>query len=238
MTENRDNKEVNMPRFLILKLDGPMQAWGGHTFEEFRPSHLFPTRSGLLGLIAACRGLDRSDRPGLDQLASSLEFAVRADRQTIRRELKSMAYKQVFKMPDFHTVLEARKVDGSPNKFPVVSRREYLFDASFTVAVCELPGAAVGLDDIAGAVRNPCYTPSLGRRSCPLARPLFEGWCEAENSVQALRLTAPASGVIYAEGQTAANARPMPIRDVPQHGRHRQFGIRWVYVHTDDDGGK
>lgn len=225
-----------MPRFLILKLDGPMQAWGGHTFEDFRPSYLFPTRSGLLGLIAACQGLDRSDRSGLNQLGSSLEFAVRADCQTTRHELKCIADKQVLKMADFHTVLDARKVVGKPNKFPVVSRREYLFDSSFTVAVCERPGAAVGLDVIAGAVRHPCYTPSLGRRSCPLARPLFEGWCEADNSVQALRLTPPAFGVIYAEGQATANARPMPIRDVPQHGRHRQFGTRWVYVHTDVGG--
>ena len=41
-----------MPRFLILRLDGPMQAWGTHTFEDFRPSNLYPTRSGLLGLLS------------------------------------------------------------------------------------------------------------------------------------------------------------------------------------------
>ena len=47
-----------MPRYLILRLDGPMQAWGTHTFEDFRPSNLFPTRSGLLGLLGACLGID------------------------------------------------------------------------------------------------------------------------------------------------------------------------------------
>ena len=50
-----------MSRYLILRLDGPMQAWGSHTFEDFRPSNLFPTRSGLLGLLGACLGIDRGD---------------------------------------------------------------------------------------------------------------------------------------------------------------------------------
>ena len=33
-----------MKDFLILKLQGAMQAWGGHTYETFRPSYIFPTR--------------------------------------------------------------------------------------------------------------------------------------------------------------------------------------------------
>ena len=56
-----------MSRYLILRLDGPMQAWGSHTFEDFRPSNLFPTRSGLLGLLGACLGIDRGDHAGLEQ---------------------------------------------------------------------------------------------------------------------------------------------------------------------------
>jgi CRISPR system Cascade subunit CasD len=225
-----------MPRFLILKLDGPMQAWGGHTYEDFRPSHLYPTRSGLLGLLGACLGVVRHDRQGLERLAESVEFTVRADCQTLRPEHESTADKQALRLPDFHTVLDARKVDGSANRNPVVSRREYLFEASFTVATGEKQGAAVTLNAIADAVRQPIYTPSLGRRSCPIARPLFEGWREAADGIAALRQVAPVLGVIYGEGEAAANARPMPIRDVPQYGRHRQFGTRWVYVHADTGG--
>jgi len=216
-----------MPHFLILKLVGPMQAWGGHTYEDFRPSHLFPTRSGLLGLLGACLGIDRYDREGLQLLASSIEFTVRAD---------WFEKKRILKLPDFHTVLEARKVDGSPNKNPVLSRREYLFDASFTVAIGETEGSKFHLDMIAEFLRKPCYTPSLGRRSCPLTRPLFDCWREAANGIEAVKQVPPNAGVIYGEGIAAANARPMPIRDVPQHGRHRKFGTRWVYVHADKGG--
>ena len=73
-----------MPRFLILRLDGPMQAWGTHTYEDFRPSNLYPTRSGLLGLLAACLGIERIDLDGQSNLAASVEFSVRIDSQVQR----------------------------------------------------------------------------------------------------------------------------------------------------------
>ncbi|EFA7709521.1 CRISPR-associated protein Cas5 [Escherichia coli] len=38
-----------MRSYLILRLAGPMQAWGQPTFEGTRPTGRFPTRSGLLG---------------------------------------------------------------------------------------------------------------------------------------------------------------------------------------------
>jgi CRISPR system Cascade subunit CasD len=223
-----------MPHFLILRLDGPMQAWGTHTFEDFRPSNLFPTRSGLLGLLGACLGIDRRDHAGLEQLAASVEFTVRVDRSALRPELEKPEPKAAVKLPDFHTVLAARKVDGSANKNPVVSRREYLFDATFTVAVGEKSGASVSLEAIAHALRRPCFTPVLGRRACPIARPLLEcGPVDVADAKTALANIHPTGGLIYAEGEWGAD-QPMQIRDVPMHGRHRQFGTRQVYVHKEE----
>lgn len=227
-----------MPRFLIFKLDGPMQAWGTHTYETFRPSSLFPTRSGLLGLIAACLGLDREDFHGLERLAASIEFAVRVDRSAPRLERADSdgaawpdPRKPAIKLRDFHTVLAARKVDGSPNEYPVVSRREYLYDAAFTVAAGEHPGAPVSLAAIAEGLRRPRYTPVLGRRSCPLARPLFASWQEGSDAKAALDAVPPSGGLIYAEAEGLTSPRLIQIRDVPMHGRHRKFATRRVYVH-------
>lgn len=205
-----------MPEFLILKLHGPMQAWGTHTYEDFRPSNLFPTRSGLLGLLGACLGIDRKDGDGLERLAASVEFALRVDKGGV-------------KLPDFHTVLAARKVDGKPNPNPVVSRREYLFGAEFTVAVGAAPQADISLDAIAKAVRRPRYTPVLGRRSCALTRPLFEGWQEASDLKGALDQV-PGRGLLYVESTTWGEARPIPVRDVPMRGEHRRFATRRVYL--------
>lgn len=222
-----------MSRFLILRLDGPMQAWGTHTYEDFRPSSLFPTRSGLLGLLGACLGIDRKDHTGLECLAASVEFAVRVDRSVLRPECDKPRDKESIKLADFHTVLAARKVDGSANKNPVVSRREYLYDAAFTVAVGEKSGASVKLEAIADALRRPAFTPALGRRSCPTARPLLDGnVTEADDAKACLAAVVPHGGMIYAEGDLVSD-RPMQIRDVPIRGRTRQFGTRRVYVHKE-----
>jgi CRISPR system Cascade subunit CasD len=227
-----------MPYFLILRLDGPMQAWGTHTFEDFRPSSLFPTRSGLLGLLGACLGIERRDRAVQEQLAASVEFTVRVDQcaqrpPEIEKSVESITEKKAVKLPDFHTVLAARKVDGSANKNPVVSRREYLFDAAFTVAVGEKPGASFSLDAIAHALRHPCFTPVLGRRSCPIARPLLDcGPVAAADAKAALAGAPPTGGMIYTEGEWVSD-RTLQIRDVPMHGQHRQFGNRRIYVHKE-----
>lgn len=221
-----------MPRFLILRLDGPMQAWGTHTFEDFRPSNLYPTRSGLLGLLAACLGIERADHEEQSRLAASVEFSVRVDSEVERPGQERPVAKPGVKLPDFHTVMNARKVDGSVNKFPVVSRREYLFDAAFTVAIGEREGAQYTLDQIAGALRRPCYTPTLGRRACPLARPLLDrGLLEAENALAALRASGGYGSLIYSESEESC--QPLRLRDVPLHGRHRQFGTRVVYLHKE-----
>lgn len=225
-----------MPRFLMLRLDGPMQAWGTHTYEDFRPSNGFPTRSGLLGLLGACLGLERRNHQSLEQLAQSLTFTVRVDRQVARPGTEKLRAKNMLKQRDFHTVLDARKVDGSVNKNPVVSQREYLYDAAFTVAIEEKPGAAYSLERLAQALRRPVYTPVLGRRSCPLSRPLVdsESWIEAADAKTALSQIPPGRGLIYAEGEALANTQPLPIRDVPMHGHHRLFSVRQIYIHAPE----
>lgn len=218
-----------MPRYLILRLDGPMQAWGTHTFEDFRPSNLYPTRSGLLGLLAACLGIERGDHAGQAALAASVEFSVRVDTTVERLDRKPPMKKQGVKLPDFHTVMDARKVDGKANKFPVVSRREYLYDASFTVAVGAKPDAPLALDTIAEALRRPLYTPTLGRRACPPTRPVFDAEIDAANGVEALRTASGSGALIYSE--SLESGQPLRLRDVPLHGSKRQFATRLVYLH-------
>ena len=45
--------------WLALLLDGPMQSWGHASRFERRTTALHPTRSGVLGLIAAALGIDK-----------------------------------------------------------------------------------------------------------------------------------------------------------------------------------
>lgn len=224
-----------MPRYLILRLDGPMQAWGAHTFEDFRPSNLFPTRSGLLGLLGACLGIERNNHAGLEQLTSSVEFTVRVDRAVLRPDTEKLTNKVVVKLHDYHTVREARRANRPPKQGETIqSWREYLFDGAFTVAIGEKPNAPITLVVIREALLRPCFTPVLGRRSCPITRPLLDGEPVEVNDAKAALATAlPVGGLIYAEGD-AVSPQPIRIRDVPMQGRHRQFGTRQVYLHKEE----
>jgi len=219
-----------METFLIVKLCGVMQAWGGHTYEDYRPCELFPTRSGLVGLLAACLGLRRQDSADQRRLAEGLRFAVRADAQAgpDGTPLSSR------KITDFHTVENARRVDGKPGKFPVVSRREYLCDARFTVALGFQPRAAFGFDRIRQALGRPKFTPYLGRRSCPIGRPLLAGVVEADSIVGALAAVEPGGGTVYSE-EPMPGAAPIRVRDVPTFGRNRQFLTRTVFVRHEEN---
>jgi CRISPR system Cascade subunit CasD len=218
-------------RHLILKLDGVMQAWGGHTFEDYRPTELFPTRSGIVGLIAACLGIERTEIAQLQNLASSMILTMRSE----NRDVKSKCTRII----DYHTIQNARTVKSvleasgkaDTEGSTIVSRRQYLCDSIFTVAVGQGECARYDLDNIATAVKKPIFTPFLGRRACPLSRPLFETWIEADNGVEALRKYGGTSGIIYSE-DVSVDGKPLRIRDVPLYGRVRQFGSRTIYVHA------
>lgn len=209
-----------MNDYLILKLQGPMQAWGRESFEGLRSCELFPGRSALLGLLAASLGIDRIDRQQQQALSASVWFAVRVDRQGQ-------------KMTDYHTVKNAREdYHGLKSHNTIQTWREYWQDACYTVAVWSTDNATITLDELAQAVKQPLYTPVLGRRSCPLARPLFESNVTAESALAALAalaLVGDNQGTIYDE-EYSAKARTMKIRDVPIIQQPRQFASRTVYL--------
>ena len=214
-----------MDDYLIIKLQGPMQAWGSHTFEDYRPSNNFPTRSAIVGLLAACLGVDRQDQDKQIALANGLVMAVRQDDFSAGNGAYTSS-----RIIDFHTVEKARKVDGKENKNPVVSRREYLCDASFTVAMRVSASAACSLDEVKASLDSPVYTPFLGRRSCPISRPLFEASLKASSFADALSQVSPSRGLIYSDVDEGADGQ-IRLRDVPLHSK-RQFGTRSVFIHS------
>ena len=219
-----------MRDYLILKLQGVMQAWGEHTFEGLRPSTNFPTRSALIGLLGACLGIDRQNRQQQQALANSFQYAVRQD------ETKH----PVIKMTDYHTVKDAREdYIGLKSHDTIITQREYLLDAAFTVAIWSTDGADYSLEQLKAAVCQPRYTPFLGRRSCPITRPLYESCVQAINSDEALKLIEPVAGVIYSEEDLpdviGRNKHRHRVRDVPLPNQPRQFASRMVYVYGKEN---
>lgn len=217
-------------RYLILRLDGPMQAWGTHTFEDFRPSSLYPTRSALVGLLAACMGIDRKDSTALERLSSSITLDVRIDTEASRPMGTVNVRKHHVKMTDYHTVLNARRATRSPKDGETIqTRREYLCDAVFTVSIGLRPNSSIQMDSVEQALRKPVYTPTLGRRGCPISRPLLDCSVDATDGVDALRKIDANGSLAYSE--SVASSQPVRLRDVPIYGHRRKFGTRIVYLH-------
>lgn len=219
-----------MPDFLILKCQGAMQAWGGHTYEDYRPSHIFPTRSAVVGLLGACLGITREQPEKLKELNDSFKLTVLAhSRQVEHRHFqqeKKPKTVSLHKMTDYHTVLDARRSNGGKRDDAIVSRREYLFDAEFTLAL--FFNEQTDLERIVKAVKQPIYTPYLGRRSCPLQRPLFEKIVTAENAELALKQIEN-TGTLYSE-TPLETGHILSVRDLPLFEKTRRFITRPVHV--------
>ena len=140
---------------LLLRLAGPLQSWGVKSRFTVRATELAPTKSGIIGMLAAAVGRRRTD-PIEDLL--SLRFGVRKDQpgRVIR---------------DFHT---ARTLDGKTSM--PLSERYYLADAVFLAGIEGDTALLEGLDE---ALRHPFFPLYLGRRSCPPTHPVSRGLREA-----------------------------------------------------------
>jgi CRISPR system Cascade subunit CasD len=224
-----------MCEFLILKLQAPMQAWGEHTFEGLRPSANFPTRSGLLGVLGACLGIRRNDPERLGQLADSVAMAVRVDARRVSRRDGISQELRMMKITDYHTIQKARvEYYGLKSHETIQTWREYLYDAEFTVALWSHPHASICLSDLEEALRRPAFTPYLGRRSCPIAQPLFQTLLNAANVIDAFKGIAPCAGMIYSDEKIEGlDVRMKRVRDVPLVHQPRQFAGRNIYIYGD-----
>jgi CRISPR system Cascade subunit CasD len=140
---------------LLLRLTGPMQAWGTESRFEVRDTGTEPSKSGVVGLLAAALGRPRSE--SVDDLAA-LRMGVRVDREGVVRV-------------DFHTAESVARVPGKEKDaaHPVVSRRAYLMDADFLVGLEGDPDLMRALDAALAAPHWPLF---LGRKSCPPAAPV------------------------------------------------------------------
>ena len=134
---------------LLLRLAAPLQAWGTDSKFEVRRTNREPSKSGVIGLLAAALGLRRD--ADLSRL-SALRFGVRVDRNG-----------EVIK--DFHM--------AKAEKTSYLTYRYYLSDAIFLVGL-ESEDRSF-LEQIERALRNPCFPLFLGRRSCPPTLPLVLG---------------------------------------------------------------
>lgn len=202
---------------LLLRLAGPMQAWGADSRFDIRKTNREPTKSGVIGLLAAALGL-RRDEP-LDALAA-LRMGVRVDREGVL-------------LRDFHMAHGA--------KSSYMTQRYYLCDALFLVGVFSEDEAL--MRRLEEAVRHPAFPLFLGRRSCPpegrvclgLRAATLEDALKSEPSLNA-RGTSEHVRIVLEDPTGTARLRDVPISFSPFN---RQYGYRaareiWLNRPTDE----
>lgn len=153
---------------LLLRLQGPMQSWGTRSRFDYRDTWPYPTKSGVVGLLAAALGRDREE--DISDLAA-LRMGVRVDRKGV---LKA----------DYQTAKEVLAADGGALR-DVQSWRYYLADAVFLVG---LEGAGELLEKLHRALLNPRFPLFLGRKSyVPSPPPYLKDGLRPESLEEALK---------------------------------------------------
>jgi len=178
--------------YLALLLDGPMQSWGYASRFQRRTTGLYPTKSGIVGLICAAMGLAKDSReedqklPRLGDLRMQVVLLPRP-KPWIRQPqpARRSDWLEPRRIEDYHTVgggfdpeVQPYSVpwtaSGHPDKDATLSTREYLFDARFGVIIEGKADIDI-LSEAAKALRNPVWGTWLGRKSCVPAAPVLTG---------------------------------------------------------------
>lgn len=226
--------------YLLLWLEGPLQAWGHDSKFGVRDTLNFPTRSGVLGLLCCARGAGGPEHQWLEQM-SSMSMEVRAYARTDEND------KLVLSEPalrDFQMVgsgydhsdpwqsllipktSEGKKPNGAGTK---MTYRHYLQDAVFAVLL-QVPEDQA--KQLAHVVQNPIWDLYLGRKSCAPTEFIYQGLFESESLAwQQAKILAGSKKrrasftVIEGDG----DGEVMTLNDVPiQFGQQKRYRDRRV----------
>lgn len=160
-----------MQDYLVFQLYAPLVSWGDQAVGQERPSADHPSRSALLGLLAAALGIDRSDEQQHTQLSAACCFGIKL-------------YSPGLALRDFHTAqvppaskkvkhLHTRRDElQEANLGTILSYRSYRQDSVSVVALWLEGEPTYSLTQLQNALREPRFHLYLGRKACPPAAPL------------------------------------------------------------------
>ena len=229
-------------KHLALYLRAPLQSWGASSKFGDRGTLDAPTRSGLLGLLAAACGIDKNDE------VRDREWLARAAKLSVA----VLAFRRGDRMADYHTVgarydkvdpWQKRMIPTTPDGKPRgtdLTHRDYLADSVFGAV---LSGDDALVDEMATGLADPVWGVWLGRKSCIPTEPIFAGVFESEDAARnalagRLRGSLERSGGKVAGGDSSdvafsvlearAGEEDETLPDVPVSFGRREFHARRV----------
>ncbi|ALO03985.1 type I-E CRISPR-associated protein Cas5/CasD [Lactiplantibacillus paraplantarum] len=207
---------------VTIRLTAPLQSYGNEANFDRRTSYDYPSKSAVIGLIAAALGYPRRD--SRIQTLNQLAYAVRVDQPAEP-------------LTDFQIV----EWKHGRRK---LTYRDYLQDAVFMVAVGSEDDALI--DQIDWALHHPHFQLALGRRANVLAGAIMTEISLNSNPVQTLQTLSWHAARFYMKktrrstfvAELIADAELLPDRPnsmvkdmaVSFDQRHRQYGFRAIAV--------
>ena len=230
-------------RHLALYLRAPLQSWGASSKFGDRGTIDAPTRSGLLGLIAAACGIDKNDE------ARDREWLARA----AKLSLSILAFRRGDRMADYHTVgarydkddpWQKRMIpvtaDGKPRGTDL-THRDYLMDSVFGVVIS---GDNAIVAEMAEGLANPVWGVWFGRKSCIPTEPILVGVFDSDEAARKALDTRFRASLERGGGKIAGKREDEAVRfdlveaaadeaeetllDVPVSFKKREFHARRV----------
>lgn len=184
-----------MPRYLLLRLEGPLMAFGDVMVDAIGPIRDAPAASMLTGLLANALGVRREETGQLQRLQDRLVYGTRIDRPGERfTELQNaLLYEdekgwttrgkpaERAKSPSYHVGRQGRRQLTHQRK------RDHDADKRVTVALRLDPAEeAPDLDAIAAALDEPARPLFLGRKPCLPSHRILLGFRETDSLHAAL----------------------------------------------------
>ncbi|MHB1224478.1 MAG: type I-E CRISPR-associated protein Cas5/CasD [Gemmatimonadaceae bacterium] len=187
-----------MTDFLLLTLYAPLASWGDIAVGEFRGSWDRPSRSAVLGLIAAGLGLERENQAAHDALDEGYGVAVRADVTGA-----PLADYHTTQTVDSATVRRRRPATRAElldtrDRQTILSQRTYRQDALATVALWVRGEARWTLDELRDALMQPRFVLYAGRKANVFGLPLDPRVEQADTLAEALGRRPSALGALEA----------------------------------------
>ena len=190
-------------RWLVLRLDAPLMAFGDVTIDHIGPTRDFPAASMLTGLVGNALGWHWSDKASHQAMQDRLVFAARRDREGVVLTERQNA--QLARDDEGWTTNgapEGRR--GADRKAPHRRFRDYLADASVRIVLrLEPADQAPTLDALADALDRPARPLFLGRKPCLPAAPLLAGearrWVVGATAYDGLRAVPGRAGSLRAQ---------------------------------------
>lgn len=215
-------------KYLLLWLEGPLQAWGYDSKFSLRLTAPFPTKSGVIGIILAAMGRGGEEVELLSKInhLNHYVYSFRSESYPVASLEDFQVVGNGYSTKGWESFMIPRKRDGG---FAVgggakLTYRHYILDAAFSV-IAEIP------DDLASAVsaalQSPVWPIFLGRRTCIPSKPVFRGIFSSFDSAFAEKKKISKSYIELfhvEEGNFPERGEVIMLNDVPV-----RFGISKVY---------